>query len=99
MTYLDRVLSPREMRERLEAQRRVMQAAVATAGAEMLEHQRQCVAVSIDRYRSSLPQHRRGWFDTLSIDDQKRLALYQPDTRTDIQRDYDEEREHGWSVS
>lgn len=52
----------------------------------------------IQRFRLTLPDCSRGWFDLLSIDDQFRLT--QPTTREsgDTQRDYDEEREHGWSV-
>lgn len=87
------ILSPREMRERVEAQRAAMQRAVEAAGNLMLAQTQADVARQIDAYRSSLPEHRRGWFDTLSDADQKRLALYEPDTRSCIQRDYDEDRE------
>ena len=44
-------------------------------------------------YRESLPAHRREVFDLLSQSDQFRVACCVPDTRSDDQKDHDEERE------
>jgi hypothetical protein len=85
--------------ERLAAKRRrAMQRAVAIAGEQTRRAVQDCTAMKIMAYRDTLPPHRQHWFDLLSYADQRRLALYREDTRDDTQRDYDEERDHGWSV-
>jgi hypothetical protein len=89
--------SPREER-RIAELRRNMQAAVAAAGEEVLAEDKARALIRVDRFRSDLPPHRKGWFDSLSYVDQRRLAAFMPAERYDTQRDYDDEREHGWSV-
>ena len=52
----------------------------------------------IDQFRAGLPAHRRAWFDGLTTAEQFRIALPRLTApRSDIQRDYDEERRHGWA--
>lgn len=86
--------------ERLLAKRRAsMQRSVAVAGSSFLLSQRISILKRVDDYRSSLPAHRRNWFDTLSDADQRRLALYRSDRRSEIEKDHEEERDFGWSAS
>jgi hypothetical protein len=89
--------SPRDERWLVE-RRKQMQRAVDAAREAMLAEVRAEALILVDRYRNSLPPHQRGWFDTLSYVDQRRLAAFMPADRADIQKDHDEEREHGWSV-
>ena len=94
---LDRILSPREMRERLDRQRANMQQAVAAAGAEMLAQERARTAKRINRYSDALPPDVRALFNTLSFEDQRRVAFYCVDTRSCVQKDYDDTDSHrGW---
>jgi hypothetical protein len=100
MRHEKSIFSPKEERERARVAelRRNMQAAVAAAGEAMLAEVKANVALRVNRYREALPVHTRNLFDTLSYEDQKRVALYTVDRGDDTQRDYDDEREHGWSV-
>jgi hypothetical protein len=82
----------------LADRRKQMQHAVDAAGADMLAEEKARALIRIDRFRSALPPHRKGWFDGLSYADQRRLSAVQQVERDDIQKDYDEEREQGWSV-
>lgn len=51
----------------------------------------------VDEFRASLPADRRGWFDGLTPAEQFRVSLPRLlAPRSDIQRDYDEERRDGW---
>lgn len=52
----------------------------------------------IEEFRAALPEHRRPWFDGLTPTEQFRVSLpHLISPRSDIQRDYDEERRHGWA--
>lgn len=52
----------------------------------------------VQEFRDRLPVHSHAWFDALSPADQFRVASPRaPNRRSEIQRDYDEERAHGWA--
>lgn len=66
---------------------------------ELLAELRAADDRKIDAFRATLPPHRIGWFDLLSREDQRRLAIpTREDTRTDFQKDRDDTDSHrGWS--